>query len=595
MDTLIERRLKTKENLNALYEVLKKYPNYEIRAKRVKDTIDTLRFNDFEFVVAGEWSSGKSTLLNSLLFNGEEILPVGKYETTSAIISINKGDDFKLSANGETIANGKEDVLLKLQEASGKANDKIFELTTTSSLLSGISVVDTPGINDIDETRSKITEDYIRNAKGVIVVSKIDACQSEELFNFIGKYADCASKFVFVINNTDSGDCQEIDICDIKQEIEKTVKENVGSFVGVSVFCVNAKTGENIEEIKQYLADFIYSNLDEQILKSYKDYFENTKDRELQNIDIMRKMNDSQRIKRINELEYEKNERKKDAEMIKKSIESAKAEIEGLFKSCEKSIGNVLKSFCDEANKCKESFEIWYKKTSTINDTISAMCSELQNGINCNIKSLDEGLKSPLKRIGDTLEKNYSIETLNSGNGELETKVNQIEISSVSADARIAAGVVGAGATTCLTATTTATVSTCLGSTQLASIMSACGLGSYTTTGITVLGMPAMLGTIFIAGGVFVPIIVLLGFQSVSKIKKGIDERIGYVVRYVDKLKEECNAKKNKLISAIDEKCGEAAKEWTAQADKVIAELKIPQNGNADKLYAELNSLKWEM
>jgi len=129
-------------------------------------------------VVVGEFNNGKSTLVNALI--GEPLLPTDVVPTTALLHWVVSDDNRSaevLFENGrtQTIDLSAEELRRwsadEVAPDSGKIDDIAgIELRLPFGLEHGTVIIDTPGLNDLNETRPKITYEYIPQADAVIVV-----------------------------------------------------------------------------------------------------------------------------------------------------------------------------------------------------------------------------------------------------------------------------------------------------------------------------------------------------------------------------------------------------------------------------------------
>lgn len=107
---------------------LNKKPNDSIieQAAKIRDEI-------FNLMILGEAKSGKSTFINAYL--GKEVVPMDVRQCTSAIIKINKGNEFKLIARsatgGQTTKKGFEEIRKFLKEHAA-ISDKYRNIPLTT-------------------------------------------------------------------------------------------------------------------------------------------------------------------------------------------------------------------------------------------------------------------------------------------------------------------------------------------------------------------------------------------------------------------------------------------------------------------------------
>jgi len=152
----------------------------EVRLPKLADE----RFN---LVVLGEFNHGKTTFVNALL--GEDLLPVGITPTTATINHITWGDPPSarvLRRDGTEESVDPADLAAHVTLEGGHSEGVSYvELRYPAELLRDrVTLVDTPGVNDINEARAEITYSYIPRADAVIFL--MDATQvlkrSERIF-----------------------------------------------------------------------------------------------------------------------------------------------------------------------------------------------------------------------------------------------------------------------------------------------------------------------------------------------------------------------------------------------------------------------------
>ncbi len=147
----------------------------------------------FQVVVLGEFNHGKSTLINALL--GDALLPVGITPTTAVLAHIRHGDRLRAdlilesgarrSLDGPLDARKLSDWLTVAGEAArqdassgSEASDPLAYVEIFHSapfLKDNVTLVDTPGVNDINEQRAEITYGYVPRADAALFL--LDATQ----------------------------------------------------------------------------------------------------------------------------------------------------------------------------------------------------------------------------------------------------------------------------------------------------------------------------------------------------------------------------------------------------------------------------------
>jgi small GTP-binding protein len=151
----------------------------------------------FMMLVCGEYNSGKSTFINSLL--GDKICDIGSTPTTDKI---------------NIIKNGYSDVE-KIKSPIVNVMDIDLEM------LQNFLIVDTPGTNSIVREHQEITLEFIHRAELILFVTSADRPFSEserQMLELISsKYG---KKIVFILNKIDQKEREDV------EEIMKYIEDN---------------------------------------------------------------------------------------------------------------------------------------------------------------------------------------------------------------------------------------------------------------------------------------------------------------------------------------------------------------------------------
>ncbi len=162
----------------------------------------------FNLVVVGEFNHGKSTFVNALL--GRPLLPMGITPTTATINHIVWSEQPRARAvlnDGGTEEIGIDELAAYVTlEGEHSANIRYVEIGYPVELLrERITLVDTPGVNDIHEARAEITYGYIPRADAVVFL--LDGTQvlkqSERSFLRQRLLKRSRDKLLFVIGKAD--------------------------------------------------------------------------------------------------------------------------------------------------------------------------------------------------------------------------------------------------------------------------------------------------------------------------------------------------------------------------------------------------------
>ncbi|HVV81774.1 MAG TPA: dynamin family protein [Kofleriaceae bacterium] len=147
----------------------------DIRVSR----IPKLEGERFHVVVLGEFNHGKSTFVNALLEH--DVLPTGITPTTAAINHVVHASVPRarvMLKNGQSLDLLPTELKHWVTVAGGQAADVAYvELGYPAELLKGdVVLVDTPGVNDLNDQRAEVTYGYVPRADAVLFL--LDAGQA---------------------------------------------------------------------------------------------------------------------------------------------------------------------------------------------------------------------------------------------------------------------------------------------------------------------------------------------------------------------------------------------------------------------------------
>jgi GTPase Era involved in 16S rRNA processing len=196
-------------------------------ARDVRETrLPKLDDERFSIVVLGEFNHGKSTFINALL--GGPVLPTGITPTTALLAHIAQGPSGKAPTATLVMDSGARKAIdvkalgewltvegVAEREAGEGANankagkgDSVHhvELTHPAAILGDrVTIVDTPGVNDINEQRAEITYGYLPRADAAVFL--LDATQilsaSERQFLEERILRSTRERLVFVVAKAD--------------------------------------------------------------------------------------------------------------------------------------------------------------------------------------------------------------------------------------------------------------------------------------------------------------------------------------------------------------------------------------------------------
>lgn len=255
--SLIDTKNELIDELTALAELARQAGTASLHDRLVHDRLPRLKEERLVLVVLGEFNHGKTTFVNALL--GGPVLPTGITPTTALIHEVRYGDTpraevvFRPKDHDGTpitdplrIVGGARTTIEwnKLQDlvVGGQlsANDVLrVEIEYPAEILRNrVTLVDTPGVNDLNLQRAEITYGYVPRADAVVFL--LDAGQilkeSERRFlrdKLLGAGRD---RIVFAINKSDILDEKE------REEVLTYARKQIAQIVpGAPVLLISAE------------------------------------------------------------------------------------------------------------------------------------------------------------------------------------------------------------------------------------------------------------------------------------------------------------------------------------------------------------------
>jgi small GTP-binding protein len=213
-------------------------------ARDVRETrLPKLDEERYSVVVLGEFNHGKSTFINALL--GEAVLPVGITPTTALLTHLTHGKRTSATLVMEDGARRPLEVKALgdwlTVEGREKPNPPVHhvEITHKAPILENrLTIVDTPGVNDINEQRAEITYGYLPRADAAVFL--LDATQiltaSERQFLEEHILRSSRERLIFVVAKSDLLDAADLD------EAVRFARKHLGALVPEpAIFPVSAK------------------------------------------------------------------------------------------------------------------------------------------------------------------------------------------------------------------------------------------------------------------------------------------------------------------------------------------------------------------
>lgn len=181
----------------------------ERREREVRSLLARLAAGRFQLAIIGQFSRGKTTLMNALL--GGPYLPAGALPTTSVITTVRYGTRARAFVRSHATAlpvqvpvtdvarfvaeTGADRVRMRVASVDVELPAELLRL--------GFEFVDTPGIGSAIAANTAATLQYLPQADAVIFVTGFDSALTQPEADFLGRAAGHAGKLFLVINKRD--------------------------------------------------------------------------------------------------------------------------------------------------------------------------------------------------------------------------------------------------------------------------------------------------------------------------------------------------------------------------------------------------------
>ncbi|MEO1942102.1 MAG: dynamin family protein [Campylobacterales bacterium] len=227
----------------------------------------------FNLLCLGDFSSGKSTFINNF-FIGEPLLPTNTTPTTAKLTILKYGEERRvlIRKKGGEVAEYRQNLREVLKRAGAKDGEELgevefIELYIDSPFLKdGIVVVDSPGLNDPEVERMKITLNYLQQADAVLyLLTALQAWKRSEkefLEERVLSKRDI-DKIFFLLNFWDLVPPEEREglLKYLREQMEASLKvaeAELGEKLDPPpLIPISAKTKEGFEELYRLLWDYL--------------------------------------------------------------------------------------------------------------------------------------------------------------------------------------------------------------------------------------------------------------------------------------------------------------------------------------------------
>jgi GTPase SAR1 family protein len=212
------RRLELADMIRAVLPIAHAYGD-EQREQQIRTLLTRLAAGRFQLAVIGQFSRGKTTLMNALL--GGAYLPTGALPMTSVVTTVRYGVRARALVRSYAAALPMEvpvaDVARFVARASAertRTQVTSVEVEIPAELLRlGFEFIDTPGVGSAIAANTATTLRYLPQADAVVFVTGFDSALTGTETEFLTTAAGQSGKLFLVINKRDlvtQGDAAEV-------------------------------------------------------------------------------------------------------------------------------------------------------------------------------------------------------------------------------------------------------------------------------------------------------------------------------------------------------------------------------------------------
>lgn len=262
------------EAIDKIFKDIQNGPIQELKSEAILESFKKAKNSQFEVNVVATMSSGKSTLINSLL--GKQIMPSANEPTTATIVKVidndgETGDDFYAtgySADGKKVFDKKKVELADMQAYN--ADEKVSYINMdgpipfVESTGMKLVLVDTPGPNNArnkqhEEMTYKMLADSDKSLVLVVLNAQQPGVGDEKLFmDYVCNCMKSGGKqtkdrFIFVVNKincfdprpqSDGPGCINRTLSNIKKDLEERGIQNPNIFPVAALPALEKRTND---------------------------------------------------------------------------------------------------------------------------------------------------------------------------------------------------------------------------------------------------------------------------------------------------------------------------------------------------------------
>ena len=203
-----QRRLELADMIRAVLPIAHAHGD-EQREQQIRGLLTRLAAGRFQLAVIGQFSRGKTTLMNALL--GEAYLPTGALPMTSVVTTVRYGTRARALVRSHAAALPVEVPVAEVARFVARASAErtrrqvaSVEVEIPAELLRlGFEFIDTPGVGSAIAANTATTLRYLPQADAVVFVTGFDSALTGTETDFLTTAAGQSGKLFLVINKRD--------------------------------------------------------------------------------------------------------------------------------------------------------------------------------------------------------------------------------------------------------------------------------------------------------------------------------------------------------------------------------------------------------
>ena len=266
--SLIESHRRLKETLLAqlggLAEIAEKAGMKTLAGEIRRDRIPKLEAERFYLVVLGEFNHGKSTFVNALL--GQKVLPTGITPTTATInrvvwAEVPAAEAVRRSGDSVRLTPGELEEWVTV-EGGRTADISHVEVGYPADILKdNIVLVDTPGVNDLNEQRADVTYGYVPRADAVLFLLDAGQALKDSEREFLSSHVleGSRDRLLFILGKIDLlGESERSAVESyVRKGLAKLVPEPVLFSISARSYLEGDKDGSGFAPLLSHLSHFL--------------------------------------------------------------------------------------------------------------------------------------------------------------------------------------------------------------------------------------------------------------------------------------------------------------------------------------------------